>query len=187
MPLPLVPIQLLWLNLVTNGIQDVALAFEKGDGAELDRPPRAPDEPIFDKRMVEHVLTSGAYIGLLAFGVFWYVGEVLDQPLAVQRNVALLLVVLLENVHIFSCRSERRSAFSVPIRANWLLVGAVLVAHGVHILSMYIPGWRDLLGIQPVELTTWLTLLPIALTLLVFDEVVKWMGRRAEARGHSNA
>jgi magnesium-transporting ATPase (P-type) len=187
MPLPLVPIQLLWLNLVTNGIQDVALAFEKGDGAELDRPPRDPDEPIFDKRMVEHVLTSGAYIGLLAFGVFWYVGEVLDQPLAVQRNVALLLVVLLENVHIFSCRSERRSAFSVPIRANWLLVGAVLVAHGVHILSMYIPGWRDLLGIQPVELTTWLTLLPIALTLLVFDEVVKWMGRRAEARGHSNA
>lgn len=183
MPLPLVPIQLLWLNLVTNGIQDVALAFEKGDGAELERPPRDPDEPIFDKKMIEHVLTSGAYIGALSFGVFWYVGEVLDQPIEVQRNLTLLLVVLLENVHIFSCRSERRSAFSVPIRSNWLLVGAVVLAHGIHIGSMYIPGWRDVLGIQPVDFTTWLILLPIALTLLLFDELVKWVGRRAAAPG----
>ena len=55
-PLPLLPIQLLWLNLVTNGIQDVALAFEPEEGNELDRPPRPPNEPIFNQLMIERVV-----------------------------------------------------------------------------------------------------------------------------------
>ncbi|MFW5750802.1 MAG: cation-translocating P-type ATPase, partial [Planctomycetota bacterium] len=71
-PLPLLPVQLLWLNLVTNGIQDVALAFERGEPGLLDEAPRAPDEPIFNRQMVEQVLISGLYIGSVSFAVFHY-------------------------------------------------------------------------------------------------------------------
>ncbi|MCP1367631.1 HAD-IC family P-type ATPase, partial [Halomonas sp. BBD48] len=72
LPIPLTAVQLLWLNMVTNGIQDVALGFEKTEPGVLDRPPRSPDEPIFDRRMVENVLVSGLYIGVVAFGVYYY-------------------------------------------------------------------------------------------------------------------
>jgi magnesium-transporting ATPase (P-type) len=70
MPLPLLPIQLLWLNLVTNGIQDVALAFEPAEGHELQHPPRAPGEPIFNRLMLERVIVNALVMGCLAFAVF---------------------------------------------------------------------------------------------------------------------
>lgn len=144
-PLPLTPIQLLWMNLVTNGIQDVALAFEKGEPDVLKRRPRDPDERIFNRLMIEEVLTSGLYMGCVAFAVFWFLIEKMDYGTFEARNLLLLLMVLFENVHVFNVRSETRSAFRIPISGNWLLMGAVVVAQGVHILSMYIPWWRDVL------------------------------------------
>ena len=70
LPLPLFAVQLLWLNLVTNGIQHVALAFEKGEPDVLERAPRPPHQPIFDRRMVEQTVLSGAFIGIAAFFFF---------------------------------------------------------------------------------------------------------------------
>ena len=66
LPLPLLAVQLLWLNLVTNGIQDVALAFEKGEGDILRRRPRSPSEPFLDRRLVEQVVVYGAAMGAAA-------------------------------------------------------------------------------------------------------------------------
>lgn len=72
LPLPLFAVQLLWLNLVTNGIQDVALAFEAGEPGAMRRPPRKPTEGIFNRLMVQETLASGLTIGLVAFGAwFW--------------------------------------------------------------------------------------------------------------------
>jgi magnesium-transporting ATPase (P-type) len=71
LPIPLLAVQLLWLNLVTNGIQDVALAFEGGEPGAMKRRPRRPDEKIFDSQMIGQTLVSGAAIGALAFGL-WY-------------------------------------------------------------------------------------------------------------------
>jgi magnesium-transporting ATPase (P-type) len=172
-PLPLMPVQLLWLNLVTNGIQDVALAFEKGEPDVLSRAPRPPDERVFNGRMVEQVLLSGAYIGLISFAAYYYMLEHMGMPIFETRNVLLLFMVLLENVHIFSCRSEERSTFRVSLRANLLLILTVVAAHGVHIGSMFVPGLSDVLQVQPVDLSTWGVLLGMALTLLLFDEGVK--------------
>lgn len=187
LPLPLTPVQLLWLNLVTNGIQDVALAFEKGEPGVLERPPRRPDEPIFDRRMLQQVAASGGYIGAVAFGVYWWLLESAGLSPAEATNLLLLLMVLFENIHAFSCRSETRSAFRVPFRANPLLVGAVVLAQGIHVAAMWTPGLSDVLGASPVSFQTWLTLLPIAASLLLFDEAAKWLHRRAEGRAGSGA
>lgn len=183
LPLPLLPVQLLWLNLVTNGIQDVALAFEKGDQDVLRRGPRPPAEPIMNRRMIRQVLVSGGYIGVVGFLVFHHLTEVRGMEVTAARNLLLLLLVLFENVHIFSCRSERRSAFRVPIRANPLLVVTVLAAQAIHILAMYVPGISAVLEIQPVDLETWLTLFPIALSLLIVDELAKALEKRLGERG----
>ncbi len=184
-PLPLLPVQLLWLNLVTNGIQDVALAFERGEPGLLDEPPRAPDEPIFNKQMVEQVLISGLYIGAVSFAVFHYLYAIRGMEIFAARNLTLLLVVLFENVHIFVCRSERRSTFAVPLSANLLLVATVLLAQGAHIGAMFTPWISDVLAMQPVSFTQWLILLPIAASLILFEEVMRLLlkAHRKHARG----
>jgi magnesium-transporting ATPase (P-type) len=176
LPLPLVAVQLLWLNLVTNGIQDVALAFEPGEGDELRRPPRAPGEPIFNRLMIERVLISALVIGIVAFLVFQWLlsrGYTLDEA----RNGTLLLMVLFENVHVFNCRSELHSVFlHSPLRNPVLLIGTT-VAQLVHITAMYTPWISDVLHIQPVSPQHWLELLGLALTVLVVMESHKILRR----------
>lgn len=181
MPLPLFAAQLLWLNLVTNGIQDVALAFERGEPGVLRKPPRQPDERIFNRRMIEQVLLSGMWVGIAGFGTFYYLIEHMGMATEPARNLLLLLMVLFENIHIFNCRSEERSVFKVPFSSNWLLIGTVVLAQSVHIASMHIPGLEKVLGTQPVSLKEWGCLLLIALSIIVIVEIYKFFRRGINA------
>ena len=175
-PLPLLAVQLLWLNLVTNGIQDVALAFEPGEGDELKYPPRQPREPIFNRIMIERVIISALVIGIVAFFLFQSflaTGYSIDES----RNATLLLMVLFENIHVFNSRSETLSAFlHNPLRNKILLFGT-LIAQVVHIGAMYTPWISDVLHIQPVSFDQWLELLLLAMTVLVAMELHKLLRR----------
>ena len=183
LPLPLLAVQLLWLNLVTNGIQDVALAFEPGEGDELRHPPRPPKEPIFNRLMIERVISSALVIGIVAFYLYttllkW--GYTLDEA----RNGTLLLMVLFENVHVFNCRSETRSIFRHnPMRNRILLFGTV-IAQLIHIGAMYTPWFSDVLKIQPVSLQHWFSLLGLALSVVVIMELQKLWWRRSGKDNH---
>jgi magnesium-transporting ATPase (P-type) len=177
LPVPLLPVQLLWLNLVTNGIQDVALAFEPGEGDELRRPPRAPREPIFDRIMIERVVIAALVMGVIAFAIFnaWLAS---GQDVVAARNSTLLLMVLFENVHAFNSRSETRSVlFHNPMRNPLLLFGTV-TAQAIHIGAMYVPGLSGVLAVGPVSLAHWLELLAWALILVVVMETHKAVRRR---------
>ncbi len=182
LPLPLLAVQLLWLNLVTNGIQDVALAFEGGDPRVMNRPPRRPEEGIFNRLMIEETLLSGAVIGLVALGAwYWLLGNGWDEFAA--RNLIVLLMVLFENFHAFNCRSEYLSAFRVPISRNYFLLAGVVAAQGIHILALYVPFLQDVLQVQPVSLVEWLALLALASLVVVAMEVFKAV-RRYRSRRH---
>ena len=174
LPLPLTAVQLLWLNLVTNGIQDVALAFEPAEGNEMRQPPRKPSEPIFNRIMIERVMISAVVIGLLAFTVFQSLmahGMSLDEA----RNGTLLLMVLFENVHAFNSRSESKSVLTHNPLGNPLLFFGTLTAQAVHIGAMYTPGLSTVLGVQPVTFDHWLELLAVASCILLTMEVHKWL------------
>ena len=188
LPMPLTAVQLLWLNLVANGLQDVALAFEPREGGELRRKPRKPSEPIFERHILEHVLVAGGVMGILAFAAFAYL---LRQGLPVEeaRNLTLMLMVLFGNIHALQSRSESRSLFRIPLLANPFLVLAVPGAQLVHISAMYLPGLSDVLQLQPISLQAWLLLLGVALILLVVEEAHKALIRRrdaAEGRRHGD-
>ena len=180
LPLPLLPVQLLWLNLVTNGIQDVALAFEPGEGHELQHPPRPPGENIFNRLMIERVVISALVIGITAFVLFQ---SLLAQGYAIDsaRNITLLLMVLFENVHVFNSRSEIRSVFNHNPLRNPILLFGTLTAQVIHIAAMYTPWLNLVLRIQPVTLPQWLELLGLALTVLAAMELHKilhkWLGK----------
>ena len=184
LPMPLLAVQLLWLNLIANGMQDVALAFEPKEGGELTAPPRAPSEPIFEHRIVEHVLLTGTVMGLLAFGTYYFL--LADgQELAQARNLTLMLMVLMGNVHALNSRSETRSLFRIRFFANPFVVLAVPVAQAVHITAMYLPGLSDVLELQPISLRQWAVLLCVALVLFAVEELHKaWLRRCADQKRH---
>ena len=172
LPLPLFAVQLLWLNLITNGIQDVALAFERGEPGIMAAPPRPPRQPIIDRRMIEQTAISGLFIGGVAFIFFhWSVTQGFAEAEA--RNQLLLLMVLFENVHLFNCRSETRSALRIPFSANPFLIAGVVGAQGVHLAAMYTPGLNTVLGISPVSLDQWTIVAAMALSLIAVMELYK--------------
>lgn len=186
LPVPLWPVQLLWLNLVTNGIQDVALAFEPGEGGELRRPPRAPREPIFNRLMIERTLVSAVVIAVLGFFTYrWMLEQGWGVPQA--QNGVLLLLVLFENIQAGNSRSETASLFRLnPLRNRLLLVGTV-VAQLLHIAAMHTPGLRDVLHLQPVSLRQWAVTLGLALMLFVVAEAHKVLIRRRLAAGAASS
>lgn len=178
LPLPLIAVQILWLNLVTNGIQGVALAFEKGEPGAMQRPPRDPGEGVFNPLMIQQTLLSaGVMFGATLAVWYWLLEQGVDQDYA--RNLLLLLMVLFQNVHIFNCRSEYVSAFRIPLQRNPLLIIGIFAALGLHLLSMYLPFMQELLGIAPVTLTEFFALLAIALSILLVLEIFKLIKQRA--------
>jgi calcium-translocating P-type ATPase len=181
LPLPLTAVQLIWLNLVTNGIQDVALAFEKGEADVLERPPRSPREPIFDRRMVEQVLLSGAAIAGIGFA-FYSTALAAGWSHPAAQNALLWLIICFENAHVFNCRSERLSVLRVPLANNPLLVLGVVGAQAVHVGAMFVPGLNTVLGIGPLPVGQWLLLAALAAGVIPLMELYKRAtGARARA------
>lgn len=180
LPVPLLPVQLLWLNLVTNGIQGVALVFEPGEGDSLRRQPRPPGEPIFNRLMVERLIVAVLVVGCGGFLVF---DICLRLHFAVEdaRNVLLLAMVLFENFHVGNCRSETRSAFALsPLRSPVLFFGT-LGAFLVHVVAMHVPFLQDILVTKPVDLWLWGVAIAISVTVIPAIELHKWWwGKRSK-------
>lgn len=180
-PVPLNAVQLLWLNLVTNGIQDVALAFESAEGDEAEHPPRPLQEPLFNRVMIERVILSGLVMGGVCWGLFTLLLQA-GMALTDARNHTLLLLILFENVQVGVCRSELRSAFTMnPLRSPLLLWGT-LTATLVHAGAMHWPVMQQVLSIHPVSGEMWLELLGLAMSVLLASELHKLVLRRRERR-----
>jgi len=182
LPLPLLAVQLLWLNLVTNGIQDVALAFEGGEKGVMDRPPRRPNEGIFNGQMLSQTAVSGVTMGVMAF-VLWYFLMGGGYEETVGRSMLLLFMVLMENFHVFNCRSETKSAFRVSIKNNPVLIFGVLAAQGIHIASMHIPFMQDVLKVSPGTWSEWLVFAVAASLILAVMEIFKLLFGKRFANG----
>jgi len=152
LPLPLTAVQILWLNLVSNGIQDVSLGFERPEDGLMQQPPRAADSSIFDRRMVEEILLSGGAIGFLSFGVYYYILQVSDGSIVAAQGLMLWLMLWFENAHVLNCRSETRSVFAIAPSANWMLMGGVVATQLLQAAVAFIPGINSLLRLDAVQI-----------------------------------
>ncbi|WP_405044792.1 HAD-IC family P-type ATPase [Methylocystis echinoides] len=177
MPMPLLPVQLLWLNLVTNGVQHVALAAEKPEGDELTYPPRKPEEPIFDRVMITRNAYSALVMAGVGFGLFyWLIAQGADADHA--RNLLLLLFVIFENFQALNARSERHSLFHRGLFSSPLLVASVFGAQALHLAASHVPGLADTLRIWPPTVAEWGALLAAGSSLLLVMELEKWWTER---------
>lgn len=178
LPLPLLAVQLLWLNLVTNGIQDVALAFEGGEPGTMHKRPRKPAESIFNRLMIKQTIVSSVTMGFIVFGLWYWLIRYSNIDEVHARSLILLLMVFMQNFHAFNSRSETTSVFKVPLKRNIILVFGVIAAQGLHILSMQIPLMQNLLRIEPILFREWILVLTLAIPILISMEIFKALNIR---------
>lgn len=178
LPIPLFATQLLWLNFATSIIQDVAHAFDPPEGDELKKPPRDPEEPIFDRLMTSRITIIAMVMGCISLAEFYWMLTYGNYSDADARNIILLQFVLFENVIAINSRSENISFFAQPLMKNPLLIYGTLLAQAMHIAAMYMPGLSDVLYIKPVSLIEWSALLCIALIPMAVIELEKWIRRK---------
>lgn len=174
LPVPMLAAQLLWLNLVTNGLQDVALAFEPGDRSVLLRKPRPPHEGIISPLLWERTVIVGT---LIAVATFWLFQQEYARTgnLTYAQTVALTTMVLFQNFHVGNCRSEHRSAFLLsPLRNPFLLLAAIS-ALTVHALALYLPLTQFVLRVEPISLDAWVRIALVALSVVAVVEIHKWV------------
>jgi magnesium-transporting ATPase (P-type) len=177
LPLPYVPAALLWLNVVTNGLQDVALAFEPGEPDVLDRPPRPRREGIVSRVLWERTLLTGI---TMAAGSMWVFHWAIDAGLtpAQQRGAALTTLVIAMAVHVYNARSERRSILVTHVRGNRFLLVATMIAIGVHVAASFWTPTQRILQIAPVTASGWIRIAAVGVAVALVSEAHKAWHRR---------
>jgi magnesium-transporting ATPase (P-type) len=180
LPLPFLPAQLLWLNVVTNGLQDVALAFEPGEKGVLKRPPRRRNEPIVSKLLWERTLFTGVTMAAGSLVMFtWTLGR--DETIEQARTVALTTMVIYMAFHVYNSRSEWQSIFVLSPLRNPFLLAATLGALAIHAAALHWEPTQFVLRVEPVDGGTWLRMVAVASTVVLVSELHKLLRRSAAA------
>jgi Ca2+-transporting ATPase len=154
LPLPLKPLQILWVNLVTDGLPAMALGVEAGDRDLMQRPPRQKNEGVFARGLARKILTRGLLIGVTTSCVFAGSLQLTGQlPLA--RTMAFATLVFCQLFHVFDCRSETLSIMEKGIFTNTYLVLAVLISTLMFLAVLYLPGPRALFDTVLLSSAQW--------------------------------
>ncbi|MDZ4089790.1 MAG: HAD-IC family P-type ATPase [Arthrobacter sp.] len=175
-PLLFLPVQMLWMNVVTNGVQDIALAFEPGEGDELTRPPRPPSDGILSRTLWFRAGITGAWMALaviLSFIVALHAGSSEIHA----RTLALTMFVMLSFFQVFSSRAENKSLFQLRLLANKPLLYTSLAALALHWAVMTWPVSAGLLELTPLTAWEWLLCSAVGSTVLIIVEAEKAVRR----------
>jgi Ca2+-transporting ATPase len=179
-PLPVLPVQLLWLNVVTNGVQDVALAVEPGERDVNRRPPRPAREHVISRLLWERTAVAGVWMALGSLALFLI--EVNgDRSIEYARTVALTSLVVFQVFHVGNARSEWQSVLAKSPFSNRFLIAGTSVAMLLHVAVLYTPGLQRLLRVEALELSSWLAIVAVCVTIVPVVEVHKLLRRRPTA------
>ncbi len=175
--LPILPIQILWINLTTAVVLGLVLAMEAREPDIMRRPPRDPRTPILTRTLLWRILLVGALIMVAAFTLFELelsLGAGVNQA----RTVAVNAVIVIEMFYLFSCRSLTQSAFKIGFFSNrWVFIGVA----GMLILQLlftYVPLMNQLFSSSPISLQDWGYILAFSLVGYLIVELDKWLRRR---------
>ncbi|MGG7144327.1 calcium-translocating P-type ATPase, SERCA-type [Clostridium nigeriense] len=154
LPNPLTPIQILFVNLATDGLPAIALGVDPPDKDIMMQQPREKGESIFARGLWSKIVIRGCLIGICTLLSFM-TGRLYGMDLATCRTLALITLVMSQLLHVFECRSERHSIFEIKIFTNPYLVGAVLVSVTMVCSILYIPFLAGVFNTVPLDLGQW--------------------------------
>jgi Ca2+-transporting ATPase len=179
--LPILPLQVLWINMTTGGVLGLFLALEPKERDLMSRPPRAPHAPILTGPMLVQVVLVGLLILIAAFGLFkWELAR--GAGLEAARTIALNTVAVIQALYLINCRSLRHSIWSLGLfRNGWLwlgIVGVLLLQAGL----TYLPFFNAIFQTAPIGWDEWLRILGAGLAGTLLVEFQKWLVNRKERR-----
>jgi Ca2+-transporting ATPase len=175
MPLPLLPIQILWINLVTDGLPGLALAVEPGEQGVMKRSPFHPKESIFSRGIGKQILWIGMLMGLMSLGsgyFFW-----LNDPTSPWQTMVFTTLTLAQMGNALAIRSSRDSLFKIGVLSNRLMVGAVLLTFVLQLALIYVPFFQRFFKTEPLSLPELLISLLASSAIFVTVEIYKWFVR----------
>lgn len=181
-PLPLLPVQILWINLVTDGLPALALAADPKDPDIMRLPPRAPKEHFLTRQRALSMFAQGSFIALITMLVFAYCLYGMDQNLDRARTLTFTVMVFAQLFHAFNCRSDRLSLFTLGLATNrpllWAAGGSALLQAAI----VLTPWTRDVFKAAPFTPEHWLLAFGIGMLPLLAMEAWKALQRKT-ARG----
>jgi len=176
-PIPYVPAQILWINLVTNGLQDVALAFEPGEKGILERPPRDPKEGIMSRLLIERTIIVGVLISLGIVLNFFYS---LEQGYTLERarTVAVTTMVFFQFFQAWNSRSEYESIFRINPLSNPFLFFSLIAALLAQLAFIYVPALQWIFRTEPIFMKDWINIIAVSLSVIAVVEIDKLIRRK---------
>jgi Ca2+-transporting ATPase len=176
--LPIMPVQILWINMTTAVLLGLMLAFEAKEPGVMGRPPRPPREPVLSRELLWRIVIVGVLLSAGAFGFFelaLHYGRSLEEA----RTIAVNIFVVGETFYLFNCRSLHRSMFSIGLFSNRLLLGGVAVMLACQLLFTYLPAMNRAFHSRPLPLEDWGCIGAVGLIIYLVVELEKRLRRRA--------
>jgi Ca2+-transporting ATPase len=184
LPLPLLPSQILWMNLVTDGLPALALSAEPAEQHTMRRPPHPPNEHIFARGLGRHILWVGLLMAMVVLGVgytYWQAG------LPQWQTMVFLTITLAQMAHVLAIRSDRDSLFHIGLWSNKPMLGAVTLTFILQLAVTFVPfmqGFFETVALSPLDLA-----IGIAASSVIFwgVELEKWFVRRSSPSGQGQS
>jgi len=178
MPLPLLPLQILWMNLVTDGLPALALGVEPAESDTMRRPPRAPHESLFARGMGRHIIWVGLLMGLLSLGVgyvYWRAGNPEWQ------TMVFTTLTLSQMANVLGIRSERQSLFQMGLLSNKALLGAVSLTVILQLVLVYVPFLERVFQTRALSAADFGLTVGLSAVIFLAVEIEKGFFRRRQA------
>jgi Ca2+-transporting ATPase len=176
-PTPLLPIHILWVNLITDTLPALSLGMDPGDPRALDDPPRKPSEGLFAGGGIANVIGNGLLIGILTLFAYRLGIHLHPGSLVHARTMAFGVLSIAQLFHAFNNRHPRRSLFTVGIFSNLFLVGALFIGIGLQVSVITVPLFARLFRVASLSGRDWLLIVALSLLPLLVNEIVKAIGR----------
>jgi Ca2+-transporting ATPase len=174
LPIPLLPIHILWINLVTDGFPGLAFAAEPAEPGIMQRDPRPPNENIFAHGMWQHILWVGLFVGGISIAAMAWA---ISREVAYWQTVVFTVLTVSQLFHSLAVRSEAASIFTIGLFSNLPMLGAVVLTLLLQLAVIYMPAFNQIFHTQPLPLFDLLICLALSSMVLVAVEIEKWLVR----------
>lgn len=175
LPIPLIAIQLLWLNLISNGIQGDALAFEEDVEDVIKK--KVKKQRIFDKLMISEIAISSIVMAIIEFAFYVYLYKVKNYDIVLIRTYLLTLMVFMENIQIFNCRSEIISMFKISGQNNRFLILSIVITSLIQLIIIRVPIFAEFFKLTTISIDSsgllFLFTIPLIVVMEIFKKIIK--------------
>ncbi|MBU1166810.1 cation-transporting P-type ATPase [Patescibacteria group bacterium] len=175
LPVPLLPAQILWINIIDDGLPNVALAFDPAEKEIMNEPPRKKQEPVLNAEMKVLMTIIGLVTGLGTLLMFYVLLKVVGKPVEEARTVCFAFLAVDTLLYVFSIRSLRHTIFHERFFSNLYLLGAVAAGFILQIAAIYFAPLQKIFRTVPLSWQDWGIIFAAALVLIVIIEIVKWI------------